>query len=457
MSKKVLLVGSTLGQSSVGLLHLAGFLRRNGIEAYCHVSNDSQDRKSLKRNLNALLSSLEPDILGVSFKWFQHLARGIEICKIAKEASPRTVTVVGGNTASFYWPRIIDIPYVDYVIRGDGEVPLLLLCEGRKEVPNCVYRKDGRIIVTPFSYVENERNSGGVFLSHLEEIAFPRGQLSQVEQLFIYTGKGCAANCFYCGGGGAATLQNFNRTSPFVRNPREARKDLIEARKHVSSFLFDFESVQTDSIEYHQQLWEGIDLSTTNCTFYCWTLPRKEILALISKTFRNALIGIDLTSLSERLRLRLSSLGIVKPQPTDSVLVECLDEIQGFHNLSFEINMILGMPETTVTDMEREEEMVASLLDRYSAFSALRWGRLHAQPGAPILSSAEQYGMSSLANGFEEFLKISKFNLDRDPYPSLDDFAFPAIYHKDRSLMAKTTQHFFRMNRLLERHNGKAK
>ena len=447
---KVLLLGSTNGQSTVGLLHLAAYLRRNGIEAWCQVVDQNRNRAELKENVKSLLTSVAPDLVGVSLKWFQHMARGVEICQTIKEYSPHTRTVVGGNTASYFWKQLIEYPCIDYIIRGDGELPLLKLCRGDAVVPNCVSKHDGAVVEAPFDYVQDEVSSADIYLSHLDEIAWPRESLSRVKQLFIYTGKGCAANCFYCGGCREASLRNFNRQTPFIRNVVEARKDLLEARKHFSAFLFDFEFPGGDLTGYHRELWHGIDLSDSSCSFYCWTLPPADFLELLAGTFREPLVCIDLCSLSERLRLDLSAQGIVKPQPTDQELIACLDECRNHPTIRVEIDIILGMPGLTLGDLQQEEAMVTRLLKEYPCFSRLSWGRLHAQPGAPIVASAEKFGMYSLATTFEQFMEISTLNLNRAPYPEPEEFSFPAIYHTNRSLMARTIQHYVKLNSLLE-------
>ena len=75
-------------------------------------------------------------------KWFPHIARVLEICKIVKAYDPSIIVVTGGNTASYYSEKIIRYDCVDYVILGDGEVPMLQLCRGvpAEEIPNCVYK-----------------------------------------------------------------------------------------------------------------------------------------------------------------------------------------------------------------------------------------------------------------------------------------------------------------------------
>ncbi|WP_040758938.1 cobalamin B12-binding domain-containing protein [Ruminiclostridium papyrosolvens] len=142
--KSILLLGSTPGSATIGILYIASYLKRNGISVYCKYNNLDVDYKSLKADLKKLISEIKPEIVGVSIKWFPHISRGLEICKIIKEISCNIEVVVGGNTSTIYNKEFIENDYVDYVVCGDGEVPLLKICKGEDSIPNCIYKKTAR-------------------------------------------------------------------------------------------------------------------------------------------------------------------------------------------------------------------------------------------------------------------------------------------------------------------------
>jgi amino acid adenylation domain-containing protein len=448
----VLFLGDRTGPASTGLLYIASFLRRNGIEAYCQWNDTHTTRITLKNNVEKLLSRIHPEIVGVSMKWFPHMARVLEICRLVKSYDPSIIIVVGGNTASYYCDEIIRHDCTDYVIRGDGEIPMLALCRGEDYIPNSVYKEKGKIIKNPITYVQDERNTSGIYLSHLDEIFISKKDPYLASCFFINTGKGCSMQCFYCAGCQEAQIKTFNRKKPFLRGVKEVRRDMIEVKKYTGSFFFDFDLSLYDSLDYYKALWEGLNLSEYFCNFYFWQLPSGEFLDYVVTTFKYVRINIDLCSLSETHRKRLASLQLVKPQPTDQQLFSFFDKCETYDNIEVVINQVTGLPYFTREDIKKSEETLSKLLERYSCLKSMDWGRLHAQPGAPIVQTYEKYDMHCYAAACEDFLKYSQLNMEEDTYPVLLTFNYPYIYFKDDELNSKISKHYYDANKRLEEY-----
>jgi amino acid adenylation domain-containing protein len=450
----VLLLGDRTGTASTGLLYIASFLRRNGIEAFCQWNDLQQTRDSLTKNLRQLLARIQPQVVGVSMKWFPHIARVLEICRQVKAYDPSILVVVGGNTASYYKEKIIQFQWIDYVVLGDGEVPFLQICLGNPEIPNSVYKRNGEIISSPITYVQDETNSREIFLSHLEEIFVSRLDPYLTPHFYINTGKGCPQQCFYCGGCREAQKITFNRSKPFLRGSDEVRQDLSAAREYTRWFMFDFDLplYGKESGDYYASIWEGIDLTGHFCRFYFWQLPSTGFIELVVRTFKYVELNIDLCSLSESHRLRLSSLKVVKPQPTDAEILSFFDTCEKYDRIDVIINLITGLPYFSEADLETSEQMLERLLKNYTCFKEMDWGRLHAQPGAPIVENSEQYNMISYAKTFEDFLSYSRLNLEEDQYPDLWTFNYPYIYFQDEDLNSKVTNHYFNAQQKIQRH-----
>jgi len=94
----------------------------------------------------ALLTDIaKADILGLS-TWFSNYENAIAIAKAVKALNPAVAVVLGGPNAANLGSRILmNRPYVDYVVVGDGEDVLWRLAEGQPlpETPNLWYR-DGQ-------------------------------------------------------------------------------------------------------------------------------------------------------------------------------------------------------------------------------------------------------------------------------------------------------------------------
>jgi hypothetical protein len=439
-SPRVVLFGDSVGTNTIGLLYLASFLRRNGIEAFCQWNDQWRNQQLLKENVTDILSKLKPDIVGVSMKWFPHIARALEICQIVKEFSAAIKVVVGGDSATYFGEEIIKYECIDYVIQGEGELPVLKLSRNETDIPNCIYKKNNEIIISPRTYVQTKENNSNIYLSHLDEIFVSPVDPYYATTFFIQPGKGCAFNCFYCAGNLETQKKNFNRAHPYLRDMEAVKTDIREAGKYTRTLLFDFELRGFDSLDYYQKLWEGIDLSDYHCYFLFWTLPSCELLKLLAKTFKYVYLSIDLCSLSEPHRMRLSEMKIVKPQPTDEELFSFLDIADGFTNIDLNLSIIGGLPYFDLADIKESDKILSGIMTKYNRFASLYWPRLYAEPGASITCESEKYQMASPAQTFGNFLNYSKLNFEAPVYPKLDALNYPHIRYQDQHLESEVSK-----------------
>lgn len=441
----VLLLGATTGPAAVGILYLASYLRRHGIEAYCRFSDPYDEYAALEQNIQQLLEKIKPKLVGVSLKWFPHIARGLEICTLVKKYAPDMRTVLGGDTASYFYEELIKNEQVDCIIRGDGELPLLKLAMGEEDIPNAVYKRNGRVIQTPVAYVHAQHNSSEVYLSHLDEILVSPADLFYAPFTFVFTGRGCPMPCFYCAGACENQRRVFNRKAPCIRSMEAARQDIARLKKHTSTFMFDFDWPSRGSIDYYRRLWEGLDLKSHFARFYFWSLPSEGFIDLVAKTFKYVYLNIDLCSLSERHRLYLDSLKVVKPQLTDEQIFSFFNVCEKYNNAEVIISSIVGMPFYTEEDIENSQKMHARLRNEYTCFEALAWEPLHAQPGAPITFDYERFNMTPGAATYKDYLGYSVANLNRKRYPGGLEVSHPVIRYKDNRLNFLVMRHYVKM------------
>jgi amino acid adenylation domain-containing protein len=449
----VLLLGDTAGMASTGILHLGSYLVRNGFKVKCQYFDCSRHHEALRENIFSLLESVQPKIVGVSMKWFPHMARVFEICRIIKEFSPELKVVLGGNSASYYWKEVIGNENVDCIIRGDGELPLLKVCQGidEKDIPNCVYKKDGEIIENPITYVLDETSSSEIYLSHLDEI-----MLSDYSSIFgtfyIPTQRGCAMPCFYCAGCKQGQKQTFNRTRSYRREVKEVRKDIIEAKKYTSIYCFELEAPNPLLFDYTKKILEDIDLSEHYCIFSSDYVPSAEVIKLVNETFKYVYWNYDIASLSQRHREQLFSLNLIKPSPKDEEIIASFDEFEKYENCEVKLNTIVGLPFYYPEDLEASEKLIEKILSDYTCVSELHWGRLHAQPGAPIVEDVEKHDMYSYASTYEDYLKYSELNLKNELYPTIENLNYPYIYYNKDDLNQEVTRFYAETTRKLKEY-----
>jgi radical SAM superfamily enzyme YgiQ (UPF0313 family) len=121
--------------------------------------------------------------------------RAIEVCK-----KLGATTVMGGCHVTFYDKETLEeAPYLDIVVRGEGEYTFLDIVEGKdlRNIDGITYRENGKIL----------RNSDRKLIENLDELPFPSRHLAPISKYRAFkagcdmiTGRGCPYNCTFCVG-----------------------------------------------------------------------------------------------------------------------------------------------------------------------------------------------------------------------------------------------------------------
>ena len=389
----MLLLGAGPGEATCGILYLASYLRRNGVEAFVRLRDDDETTAELTRSLERLMARVRPRLVGISLKWFHHLARAQLIAQTLRRIDPEVRLVLGGNTASWFWRELTQWDFVDDLVMGDGEAPLLALCRQAPSPPNCIAVNGSR---APLGYVQGPE-SHEVFYSHFDELF-----LSLIDQHsfsgWVAPGKGCGENCVYCGGGRGQQASSFGRAKPFLRTHESVRRDHQELAPLVWQLRYDFSGGTADFLG---RTWKDIDLSSHSTTYFLWGVPPPSLVDLLAATFGRVYLVLDLGCFSEAQRGELTRRGLLKRCPTDRELLEAVEVCRRYENVELELGGIAGLPFTNVHALEQERRLVERLLE---LGCPVGYQRLESQPGALVTEHAGRFGMVSQAQSFDEFL-----------------------------------------------------
>ncbi|MGC8880572.1 MAG: cobalamin-dependent protein, partial [Anaerolineae bacterium] len=112
----------------VGVIGLANLLRHQGytVRGINYPAELLRDR-SFK--LKPWLKEQQGvRLVMVDLHWFEHAFGAISVARACREVLPDARVVLGGFTASVYASEILQsFPEVDFIIRGDAELPLARL------------------------------------------------------------------------------------------------------------------------------------------------------------------------------------------------------------------------------------------------------------------------------------------------------------------------------------------
>ena len=299
----VLLLGAGSGEATCGILYLAGYLRRNGIEAFVRLYDRDVTAAEVTRSLEATVARVRPKLVGISLKWFHHVDRALLLARTLRKIDPEIEIVFGGNSASYWWRELAAYDCIDHIVLGDGEVPLLALCQGDLNPPNCVTRDpDGTPRRLPLAYVQGAKNTEDIHYSNFDEIFLSKMDASAFSG-WVAPGKGCGENCLYCGGARGNQKAAFGRAKPFLRSEECVRRDHQEIANRTWQLRYDFSG---STAEFLSSTWAGVDLSRHSCMYFLWGVAR-------SLAFQNSVAiksdGTGLLAISGRTVTRFGANG----------------------------------------------------------------------------------------------------------------------------------------------------
>jgi len=190
----------------LGILYVAGVLEEEGVEV--SVLEQAAKELSVKATVDWVRKE-NPDVLGFSTLSSSGRTSAI-IAREVKKENPNITIVFGNYHATFNAERILKTyPWVDLIVRGEGEYACLELVKCLKEkgnlenVQGLTFRKKSQIISTP----------DRPLIKDLDALPFPNRNLLDVEyhstvaglnvapRMFttILSSRGCVYRCRFCG------------------------------------------------------------------------------------------------------------------------------------------------------------------------------------------------------------------------------------------------------------------
>jgi anaerobic magnesium-protoporphyrin IX monomethyl ester cyclase len=189
--------GPPLG-APLSLLCLAGPLLQAGFEVKLvdNLLSPDYEKTILREAQDALL-------LGISVLTGPHIGAAVRISKAVKKQNPNTPIVFGGWHASLATRQTLQEPYVDAIVRGQGELTLLELAQRLANgqdlhgVRGLTFKdSEGKIVHEPERPVA-DINTLPAPAYHLAEPGI-YAAVSGVRQLAYTSSVGCPYQCNYC-------------------------------------------------------------------------------------------------------------------------------------------------------------------------------------------------------------------------------------------------------------------
>ncbi len=246
---------------AIGVLSIADYLDRNG---YKVIVDNLADRMVSDKDFDVEehIKNSRADIYAIGLHWHHHAQGAIEIARLYKQYHPDSLVILGGITATYFHEEIIKkYRFIDAVVRGEGEKPMLELIKTVKqhgklaEVPNLTYRTGtGEVCVNPLLPANTS----------LDEFEFTRFDLLEPKTSVFSPGveprgnlvvcRGCTHNCITCGGSGYSYRKYFGMEKPAFRSPAKIVEDIKKLNRQGIRFIGLFQDPRMGGEKYWKEL-----------------------------------------------------------------------------------------------------------------------------------------------------------------------------------------------------------
>jgi anaerobic magnesium-protoporphyrin IX monomethyl ester cyclase len=350
-SRHVLLISPPLGRSQVGkvpmpplgLATLAAVLVEDGhhveiLDCAAHGIDDAQ--------LERELAGRRPEIVGVTgTTWTRY--EQFRAARTSKRVLPNVPLVLGGPHVTFTARQTVErIPEVDFVVKGEGEVPCRRLVtsfddpNALSDIPALAHRRGGAVVeTTDVGFIE-DLDTLPEPARHLLDIPAYRQTLFGKKATTVMTSRGCPVFCSFC-------------STSVMWGPRNRRRSPVKVVDEIEGLIdryglgaiWFFDDTLTLNRHHIVGILDEIERRRREFIWYCEiranTVTRDLLKRMRALGCRYVSFGVE--SASPRIMKSIHK-GITLPQVRN--VLEWCSEL----NIYTKVFFIFGLPDETFDD-----------------------------------------------------------------------------------------------------------
>lgn len=401
----------------MGTLALAGVLRDQGQDVEI-IHSDLEEGNTIEE----LLDLDRLDAVGFDCHWINQAHSVLETAKFIKEIKPEVFVFLGGFSASLFAGEIVrDFPFIDAVVRGDGEIPIRQLCgalagEGElAEVQNLCWRdSNGETRLNPFTYLGSVEDMDILDFTAFDclrnwdlYMMFSRfwtrfAPIDDSPLFLLEVGRGCTYACAFCGGNCEAQARMNNRKHMTLRS-HEAIVDTVAQAMEAGYETFYTSLEFEGSDEWYIRLFkhfrdEGLDI------FYVygsWRLPSAPLLEAMSECFEHSIIEISPETAVEALRKRNKDPRLYY---SNQELEECLRHARQLGNIKIQLYFGYYLAGDTPETIRHTLEYILHLTAEFPGLLEIEYSNFSTDPGSLFFFHPDKYGIEMEVRDFKHYI-----------------------------------------------------
>lgn len=406
----------------VGFVSMLGYAIKNGFRA--RISNIAVLMLSDRNfDVEKYIRNLDAEIFGIDLHWLPHVHGAFNIAKLIKRYHPDRKILLGGFSSTYFAKDIMEVNQdIDYILAGDFvEKQLISLLDASErngpleEVPNLVFRRDGRIVSNP--RLKDPDPGEAVFLDYslLFKNAFKyhdiKGHLPYYSWIGNPTGmtliqRGCQFNCGFCGGSNFAYGNNYFPASPVRRRPSRVAEEMEVIKDTIDSPIFVAGDIRLAGEKYYTEFFReirdrGIDLPLLTEYF---EPPTEEFLDLMSTYVTEYTCEISPESSNETIRRKAGK------AYSNHELEKSIESAKKHGSRKFDVYFSIGLPGQTVQDVLEDcsymEKMMEHARETMPVHGFIAPLAPFIDPGSLFYEKAEQYGYRIRARKIMDYYNL---------------------------------------------------
>ena len=329
------------------------------------------------KNIDNILESFQPDLVGITSMTIQY-ASALQTARKVKEWNQCCTVIMGGPHASVMPLGMVEWPYTDIVVKGEGEEAFLEIIKKLKAGDKNVGSIPGVITKDDLS----DLNTAPLEIGNLDALPFPdRNALENLRNYspedmgLILTSRGCPYECSYC--------SNFTRKTRF-RSVDNILAEIVQVQEKFGTKQFMFKD---DSFTLRRKRVEN----------FCNEIISKKIKILWESTTRLDLVDDRLVKLMKRAGCNRIGVGV---ESGDEEMLKIYnkrltkDQIRNgtniltINNIFWTGYFMMGLPMERKEQMYKTLEFMKELAPPYAAI-----GIYKPYPGTKLFEISEGLGL----------------------------------------------------------------
>ncbi|NQU74393.1 MAG: B12-binding domain-containing radical SAM protein [Candidatus Omnitrophica bacterium] len=396
----------------LGIMSLASSLHNKLKDKVCLklLPINLQEKRFRQEILTKALEDFSPDIAAISNNHLFDEGIAKKVAMKIKEICPGAKIIIGGLSASYRSEELMRLPYVDYVLVGEGEDSFPSLVSGiinncdLIKVPGLLYRKQGKLLKNnPLSYggIENQCIDAEI-LKKFSRDYIPGSFFATVETM-----RGCPYNCVFC------LLGEYQGNQVRFRDPECVVEEITNfkaAGARAIRFIDPNLTIDYDHIAKICRLIKkrGLDDLIYKGQTRTDLIDRETAKVLAEANIRHICLGFE-TASSVVLKKTSSKMEIGNMRKTALKAVRTLSE----QNIDVMGSFVVGMPFETKETIKETEKLINELYDNGLSFADIKF--LMPFPGTPMWDNPDYFNVN-LNRDFVNQWSFGKICFDTDNF-----------------------------------------